>query len=114
MGSAHRRKEFSAARVLEERAVDVELRRIGALEAENGLLLVANREDRARFRVVARAFAREEFFRQLAHDVPLLGAGILRFVDQDVIEAAIELVEHPAGCLVAFEQAAGSAMMRSS
>jgi len=30
-------------------------------------------------------------------DIPLPGAGILRLVDQHVIDAAIELVMHPAG-----------------
>src|SRR6185312_2812386 len=31
----------------------------------------------------------------MTHDSPLLGTGILRFVDQDVVDAAIELVVHP-------------------
>ena len=31
-------------------------------------------------------------------DVPLPRTGILRLVDQNMIDAAIELVVHPAGC----------------
>ena len=41
------------------------------------------------------AFAREEFLRQALHDIPLLRAGVLRLVDQDMVDAAVELVEHP-------------------
>ena len=33
----------------------------------------------------------------MGDDVPLPGAGILGLVDQDMIDAAIELVMHPAG-----------------
>ena len=32
-----------------------------------------------------------------ANDLPLLRAGVLRLVDQDVVDAEIELVEHPGG-----------------
>ena len=43
----------------------------------------------------ARAGAGGEFVGQRADDLPLPRARILRFVDQDVIDAEIELVEHP-------------------
>ena len=49
----------------------------------------------------ARAGAGEEFRRQRADDLPLLRAGVLRLVDQHVVDAAIELVVHPGGVDVA-------------
>ncbi len=69
--------------------------RIGALEAEDRLLLVADREQRARTHALARAGAGEEFLGQLGDDAPLLRACVLRFVDQDMVEPAVQLVEHP-------------------
>ena len=66
---------------------------VGALEAEDRLLLVADRKEGARRG--AGAFAREELFRQRRDHRPLRGAGVLRLVDQQVVEAAVELVEHP-------------------
>jgi len=74
----------------------VEARRIGALETENRLFLVADREDGAAT-VLAGAAPREELFRKLLDHGPLLGARILCLVDQEVIDAAVELVVHP-GC----------------
>ena len=71
----------------------IEGKRRRALEREDRLLLVADREHRAP-RIGARA-ARREFGHDGAHDAPLLGAGILRLVDQHVVDAEIELVEHP-------------------
>jgi hypothetical protein len=44
---------------------------------------------------VARAGASGEFGGKTAHDLPLLAAGILRLVDQEMIDAEIELVVHP-------------------
>ena len=44
---------------------------------------------------VARARAGEELGDQRADDLPLLRAGVLRLVDQDVVDAAVELVMHP-------------------
>src|SRR5476651_1865526 len=65
-----------------------------ALEREDRLLLVAHREDRA-LDEIARARAGGEFAYQPRDDLPLLGTGVLRFVDQHVIDAAIEFVMHP-------------------
>src|ERR1700690_4674559 len=73
----------------------VEGARRRALEREDRLLLVADREHRAP-RVGARA-AGGEFGDDGAHDAPLLRAGVLRLVDQHVVDAEIELVEHPGG-----------------
>src|SRR5215470_20295397 len=67
----------------------VELVRRGALEREDRLLLVADRKDGAK-RAVARAFTRGEFGDDVGNDVPLPGTGILRLVDQHVIDAAVE------------------------
>ena len=46
---------------------------------------------------VARAGAGGEFGDQPPDDLPLLVAGILRLVDQQMIDAEIELVMHPGG-----------------
>ena len=73
----------------------VEGARRRALEREDRLLLVADREHRAPH-VRPRA-AGGEFRDDGAHDAPLLRAGVLRLVDQHVVDAEIELVEHPGG-----------------
>ena len=70
-----------------------EHRRRGALEAVDRLLLVADRKQRAR--LVAGAVPGEELLGQRADDMPLHRARVLRLVHQDVIETAVELVEHP-------------------
>ena len=43
------------------------------------------------------AAAGEEFLRQRLDDLPLRRARVLRFVDKDMIDAAVELVENPGG-----------------
>ena len=73
--------------------------RRGVLEREDRLLLVADDEDRALDR--ARACAGNKFRDQLADDLPLLRAGVLRLVDQHVVDPEIELVVHPGGIDVA-------------
>ena len=77
------------------------------LEAVDRLLLVADGEQRARH--VAGAAAGEELLGQRADHIPLHGARVLRLVDQDVVEAAVELVEHPLHRLGGGEQAGGLA-----
>ena len=74
----------------------VEFVRRGALKRKDRLLLVADREDGAHH-AVARAFAGGEFGNDVDDNVPLPRAGILRLVDQHVVDAAVELVVHPAG-----------------
>src|SRR5438105_4694295 len=76
--------------LLEVRAHARERQGIGALEAEDRLLGVADREDRAR--PLGHRLAGEELLGERLHDLPLLGIGVLRLVDQDVVEAAVELV----------------------
>src|SRR6516165_11055764 len=72
---------------------DLEFARGRALEREDRLLLVADGENRAPDE--ARAGAGEKFAREPPDDVPLLRARVLRFVDQHVVDALIELVVHP-------------------
>src|SRR4051794_36753520 len=72
----------------------LETSRIGALEAIDRLLEVADHEQGP---VALLAFARaaEEFLDQPRDDLPLRGVGVLRLVDQDMIDLAIELVTDP-------------------
>ncbi len=77
----------------ENAAHGVELARRRALEREDGLLLVADREDGSLDR--AGAGTGEEFGGQQPDDLPLLRAGVLRLVDQHVVDALVELVVHP-------------------
>ncbi len=67
--------------------------RIGALKAVDRLFGVADGKDRAQ--AVAGPLADEKFLGERRHDLPLLGVGVLRLVDQNVVEAAVELEQHP-------------------
>ena len=67
---------------------------IGALEAEDGLFFVAHREDGAVLAAFP-ALTGEKFLGQFLDDFPLFGTGVLGLVDQDMIDAAVELVQHP-------------------
>ena len=71
----------------------VELVRSGALERIDRLFLVADREEGAVLLGPARAG--EELVADGLQDLPLMRRGILGLVDQDVVDAAVELVEHP-------------------
>ena len=71
-----------------------------ALERKDRLLLIANREKCARRRA---AGAGREVARQPLQYSPLRRARILRLVDEDMIDAGVELVEHP-GRFGTFEQ----------
>ena len=66
-----------------------------ALKREDRLLLVADREDGA-LDAAAGAGAGREIFGDVRDDLPLSWAGVLRLVDQDVVDALIELVVNPA------------------
>ena len=75
-----------------------------ALEAEDRLLVVADRKDRARR--ADGAGPGKEVGGDRPHHGPLVGAGILRLVDQDVLDARIQLVEHPGGGIGARQEIA--------
>ncbi len=81
--------------------------RIGALKTINRLLLIADDEQRARH--VFSAKTCEKFLRQRVDDLPLLGAGILRLVDENMIDAAVELEQHPWRDARLLQQVAGGA-----
>ncbi len=81
----------------------MEFLRCGALEAVDGLFFIADDEDGAFG--FGRSGACREFFCECFDDAPLLGVGVLRLVDEDVVDAAVEFVEHPFGA--ALEQGAG-------
>ena len=66
---------------------------IGALERIDRLLAVADGEHGAVH--VAGRRAGEELRGQRVRDAPLLGRGVLHLVQQQVIEAAVQLVQHP-------------------
>src|ERR1700704_4797581 len=83
----------------------VEFARCRALKRKNRLLLVTHRKDRAAEQT--RAGADKEFSCQRLDDTPLLGAGILRFIDQHVVDPAIEFVMNP-GRIDPLEQVQGS------
>ena len=83
----------------------VEFVRIGALEAENGLLFVADGKDRAW--TFPASLAGEKLPGDGGDDLPLFGAGILGFVDKYVIDAAVELVMHPGGAALGGEEIPG-------
>ena len=72
------------------------------MEGVDALLGIADGEHGARS--LARADAGEELILQRRDQIPLRGAGVLAFVDQDVIEAAVELVEHPGRGFGALQQ----------
>ena len=57
--------------------------------------------------VLARALAGEELLGQRLDHLPLARAGVLRLVDEDVVEAAVELVVDPARGVGAGEQRHG-------
>ena len=105
MVGAERKEKFSGTRLerplrvamalLEEAPHFGELLRRRALEGEDRLLLVADREHGALGRT--RAGAGEELRRQRREDAPLLGGRVLRLVDEQVVEPVVELVQHPGG-----------------
>src|SRR4029453_13651474 len=73
-----------------------EFMRRRALEREDRLFLVANREQRAAY-VFART-ARQEFGDENLYDFPLLVACVLRLSAEHVVDAEVELVEPPSRC----------------
>ena len=67
--------------------------RRGALEGEDRLLVVADREEGAP--PAARAGPGEKLLAKPRQNRPLRRGGVLRLVDQNMIDAGVELVEHP-------------------
>ncbi len=67
--------------------------RIGALKAVDRLFRIAHGKDRAD--AIARTLAGEELFGEGGDDLPLLRIGVLRLVDQNMVETAIELEQDP-------------------
>src|SRR5262245_47394563 len=63
------------------------------LEGEDRLFLVADREDRPPDG--ARAGAGKKFSAEAPDDLPLLRAGVLCLVDENMIDTLIEFVVHP-------------------
>ena len=79
-----------------------------ALERKDRLLLVADDEHCALEGALAPVHAGEELTRQRAHNGPLFGRGVLRLVHQDVIDAAVELEQHPGGLRRVVQQGLGA------
>ena len=65
-----------------------------ALKSVNRLLFVADRED-SPVDIPSRARSCRELFRKPTDDFPLHRAYVLRFVDKDVVYAAVETIKHP-------------------
>ena len=84
-----------------------EVFRAGALEPENRLLVVADCKDGAH-RIALRPRAVEVIVGQRLDDAPLRRIGILRFVDEDMVETAVELVADPLGHRAVRQQAGGA------
>ena len=79
----------------------VETGGVGALEAVDGLFLVADDEERA----VAIGLARNDFADQRLNDVPLRRTGVLGIVHQHVVDAFVEAEKHPLQRAVAEKRA---------
>src|SRR3546814_12457159 len=86
----------------EEVAHALELGGVGALEGIDRLLGIAYGKDRAHglglrapHTILVRTHAGEEIAGQPFDDAPLLRTGVLRLVDQQVIEAPVQLAQHP-------------------
>ena len=89
-----------------------ELGGVGALERVDGLLGVADGEEGAGGGGVPcpAGFGRvagEELLGEAVGDAPLFGGGVLDLVEEEVVDAAVELVEDPCGAGV-LEQAFGA------
>ena len=78
--------------------------RVGSLERKNRLFAVA--DDKNGRAGVFNAAAGKELIGQCFDDGPLRGRSILRFVNQYVINAAVQFVQYPFGDTGRFKQAA--------
>ena len=80
----------------------------GALERIDRLLLVADREDGAGAQITGAVRRRKTPPSAGWYDAPLIGAGILRLVDEDMVYSLVELVEHPRPGILARQQPHGT------
>src|SRR5271155_2672635 len=91
---------FEARIALGETALELPAHRVKhvrrcALKGEDRLLFVADGEEGAPR--CARAEAHGKLACEVLEDLPLRLARILRLVDEDVVDALVELIKHPAG-----------------
>ena len=80
--------------VFELKLHPVEFTRISPLKGIDRLFLIPNNKDRAQ-RICARTLARCEFLGQLPDHIPLRWARILRLVHQDMVDPAVDPIQHP-------------------
>ena len=66
---------------------------VSTLERVNGLFFIPHNKDGAL--QGAGPFATAEFLGEFVNHIPLLRAGVLGFIDQNVIHAAIQAEQHP-------------------
>ena len=86
----------------------VEFARVGALKTEDRLLEIADHEQRAPA-LLGLARPGEKLGGERLDDRPLVGVGVLRLVDEDMVGAAVELVADPFAHPGLVEQRAGPA-----
>ncbi len=79
--------------------------RVGSLEAEDGLLEIANHEHGPQA-LLTLARPAKIFFDQFPNDRPLIGVGVLRFIDQYMVGAPVELEPDPVAHPRSLEQTA--------
>ena len=82
-------------------------RGVCALETKDRLFLIAHGEDRSRG-LRPGALTRKELIGDRPHDLPLLGIGVLRFVDQDMVQPAIEFEQDPGRHVAVRQKIAGA------
>ena len=81
---------------LEQQLRSREILGTGALKSENSLLEIADREHGPNL-VALCPCAAEKFLRQRPDDPPLRGIGVLRFIDQYMVDPLVQLVTYPFG-----------------
>ena len=74
-----------------------EAREVGAAKRINGLLAVADHKQSARraVSVFVGALAGVEVFNERSYQTPLVGTRVLRLVNQNMVEAAVQFPAHP-------------------
>ena len=76
------------------------------LERVNRLLFIAD-DEHGFFRIRIHPQPRGQFTGQRLDHIPLGGAGVLGFVDQDVVKRAIQPIKHPVAHIIACQKIAG-------